>query len=386
MSRSAHQINFPMFVAHRFRGEASIGAERLRQVVREACAAAPEIPLADGARGIFDPYFLSDCYGEPLPAEVHEALNKAVLAIVDLTGLRPNVVYELGVLRGRATPLVLIRDGTVPFETPADLTDQLIGSYASEQELRAIIDRRLRQLADRIARAGTLPGMRGMNVWFPTDTEKAIAIICAPEPEKSKFASRQEANYLFIDNLEDRDALLETTAFLSRLCPLARVVRYASDHVPDDALDGDLVIIGGPGEPDGPGNAVARDVLSRLAWVSLAFSDECDRAFFQGQAYEPEFRTSGAVRRDYGYFLRARNPYNPSASIVLFCGVYTVGTLGAQQAFSDHPYGRLNALRVLRLTESEEPLQFEAFFPVDVSPGGLTICPSLDDSAIIKVR
>jgi hypothetical protein len=374
-----------VFVAHAFAGRGSVSADDLRAAANEVFAGIPKLNLPGGDLGVLQGFFVAQNYGEPLPSEVREALMRADVAIVDLTGLRPNVLFELGFLAARGSDLILIAqdDGSSAFQIPADIKDLLVGFYSNADELKELLRSRLTDVVTSIARDGSIPSRSAAAVWFDLAAAASVSIVCSPEPEKTRFANRSDPNYLFIDNLEDRDSLVEASLYLARTYPNSQAIRYSSDAIPPDVLNSDLVVIGGPGEPGGPGNHIARDVLERVR-TRVAFADNCESATCDGTDYTPDLAPDGTVRSDYAYVLRCRNPYSARHSLILMCGVYTVGTLGAVLAFGDHPRARMNSLRAQTLSRSKPgtPLEFEAFFKVDASPSGSAVCPSVSKSEI----
>jgi nucleoside 2-deoxyribosyltransferase len=371
------------FVGHGFGDKLYAGGiASFRRKVRAAVKAAERSCKRQGVDITLIPFFVSQDYGRGLPGVIREALESSSIGVFDLTGLRPNVLYEMGYFVALARPSVLImRQGT---KLPADMADVLAGVYRSESELPSLIASRLEQAIMEVRSRAAGRSRTSQSIWFPYDPP-VIAVVCAPEPERSRFASRAEANYLFIDNLEDRDALFEVATYLARTFPECRVDRCASDSIVKEALSGDLVVIGGPGEPSGPGNQVCRDLL-KMVKGGIGYSDACDRAFFRSKEYVPEFDSNRQLCRDYGYFLRERNPFNSDRTVIVMSGVYTAGTLGAALAFSDHPQGQENA-KLVRSVLGVRPGEggcFEAFFPVEVYSGGTIACPRISARQIIS--
>ncbi len=374
-----------VFVAHayssRFHGK---GLGHFREQILKALELAESLCNSQGVRLSLEPQFASRDFGEQLPGLVRESLESCSLGLVDLSGLRPNVLYESGYLCGLGRPVVfLMKAGT---KLPADLTDTLAAEYSSADDLPDLLAQRLASSALEAHGAGFAHRGRAKSLWFPY-APPVIALVCAREHERSPFASRDQANYLFLDNLEDRDTLYEVSMYLSRCFPGSRIDRYASDAISPDALLGDLVVIGGPGEPGGPGNEICRDVL-RLLKVSISFSDECDRAVFRGREFIPEFDGRHRLVRDYGYFLRDANPFNKDRTVIVVCGVHTAGTLGAALAFSDHPQAAENAKVVRRVLEppAQSSGRFETFFPVEVQSGGAVACPRIVPRNVVVSR
>ncbi len=363
-----------IFVGHPF-GDRHYegGVTAFRRAITSACKRATTELHRSGLSVTLLPFFVSREYGKGLPGIVRQELEECSIGIFDLTGTRPNVLFELGYLTALNRPCVtMMKAGT---KLPSDVVDTLVGEYASPAALVRVAATRIAQAVKDVHGSHVGRSRTNSRNWFAYNPS-VITLVCAPETERSRFASRDEANYLFIDGLEDRDALFEVATFLSRSFPHSRVDRFASDAVPTEALHGDLVVIGGPGDPNGTGNHVCRDVL-RLTDAAISYGSDCDRAFFKKREYVPQFDSTGRLEVDYGYFLRAPNPFNPDRTVIVVCGVYTSGTLGAALAFSDHATARDNG-EVLRQTLGgglRANPSFEACFPVEVTVAGAVHCP-----------
>ncbi|MFE0764794.1 hypothetical protein [Streptomyces smyrnaeus] len=97
---------------------------------------------------------------------------------------------------------------------------------------------------------------------------------------------------------------------------------HLSAHLPGSALEGDLLVLGGPKT-----NETAGRLLTAMA-DSLPFRTGSGRIVWDGTPYEGD-AADGAVTRDLGLVIRAPNPFNPAARVVLLCGWSTYGTLAA---------------------------------------------------------
>ncbi|KAA0207207.1 MAG: hypothetical protein EDM71_08005 [Proteobacteria bacterium] len=83
---------------------------------------------------------------ERITDRILESIRKAEYVIVDLTGSRPNVFYEAGYAQGlRKTPIYIAREGT---RLEFDLKDYPVIFFKSMKELKDLLERRLRGLAE----------------------------------------------------------------------------------------------------------------------------------------------------------------------------------------------------------------------------------------------
>jgi len=83
---------------------------------------------------------------ERITDRILESIRKAEYVIVDLTGSRPNVFYEAGYAQGlKKTPIYIAREGT---HLEFDLKDYPVIFFKSMKELKDLLERRIRGLAE----------------------------------------------------------------------------------------------------------------------------------------------------------------------------------------------------------------------------------------------
>lgn len=322
-------------------------------------------------------FFEATPYGEPLMPWVRDQIRSCDFLIADITQpdptapVNPNVMYEIGFAMALRKRILVIRRNTMPLP-PSDIGDLLAGTYDSLDGIIAKFETRMIEIiTDTLAKATKdseriRPFIRKM--WFPVDT-RAVSIICACEGEPSKFSNRREANYVHIDKFEDRDALIELAVFFARRYPDANFVRYLCDDLPHEAMNGDLVVLGGPGCVVGEGNKVCRDLMEMLK--SRVHYPESGDGLVWGEEplRETRFDDDGCVLEDWGSVLAAPNPYNPSARVILLHGTTTYGTLGAAIALTDSASAMRNHLFLDGLNITDRltgAVNFEALVKVEV--------------------
>lgn len=356
-----------IFVSHSFsdahhRGGLESFRNAIARVVNEA-----QRHLAYGVR--VDVQFAIDRYGEALFEEVLNEIRAADIVIVDLNGLRLNVVLEAGVRLGIGAPLMTIADKSAwnPADLPSELVHLVIGLYDGPDDILRLLEVRLREQFESLLRDVARSDVR--DIWFGKEADE-INVVCTPEPERSDFASRDNPNYLFVDNLEDRDALLEVAILTSRMYPKATLTRHVSSGVTADVLKRNIIVIGGPGFDDDQGNVIASELIHSRGLGIRYGSENGEFLEFRGRRFSPTIRSSGKVERDYGYFARFRNPLNSESFAVVAHGVYTAGTLGACVAFSDSPDAAANHRWLREKLDINARSEFEVLVQVDVGPGG----------------
>ena len=422
-----HTIN--IFVSHSFAPEYFAGdLENFRAIVTSAVKKALD-NCGPTAKQLISPNFFFDSrqYGEGLNDAIITQLQASDVIIADITGTRPNVLYELGFAQASGASLLIIQNCKVESElrerymsaaktltgpentvaakvlldlagsaiTPTDLQGTLIGSYANVEEVAHLLFDRLSTIFADITRkvsTGTINHVPRC-FWFAPSVAE-ITVVCAPEDDEDKgpYAHEGSDNYIFVDNLEDRDAALEVNKFLSRSFPDAEIYTRGSSLRGVSTSKTNLVIIGGP-----LNNGEARQFMERLnVRLDYKIPDELPRIDLVTQTGETiglqvERDQQGLLTLDVGYFGWFRNPLRRTCRVALCQGFQTWGTLAATRVFSDESNGRKN--RSLLHTKMQEAgilnlseLDFvEAFFPVPVLESRQADVPDLSDPAAVLV-
>jgi hypothetical protein len=345
------------------------------------------------------PYFAAQDYGRELPAQLRRQLREADFLIADLTTrevadraiVNENVLFELGFAMALEMPVLLVRSSRSK-AIPSDVRDILAASYGAPTEIPNLLEASLAQLLARVMAVGgaraSHADARVTQTWFEPNVA-AIHVICTPEPERSRFASQSEPNYLFVDNLEDRDALLEVSTFLARQYPRAEIIRHSADAVPPDVLTGNLVVLGGPGIAQGEGNKIARDLMQALKSQVRYLDSDADGLEYADEQFVAETKPDGSVQRDWGCIIAAQNPMNPFARVVVCHGIFTYGTLAAALALSDRPAAMPNHLLLGDagvLDPHSGGHQFEAVFDVQIVVNGRISVPRLRRELIRRIE
>ena len=359
-----------IFVSHSFSNEHHQGGvTSFRQAIESAVYK---------AQGTFEEnvkvetQFVLEKYDKALFEEVMANIRAADILIADLNGLRPNVLIEIGTRFGMTrAPIVIANKKICPhIVIPSELSHLIVGYYDSHDNLPSIITPSLKEqlqiaLAD-IKRDSI------KDVWFNTGVDR-IEIICSPEPksQRTAFANRKHENYLFIDNLEDRDALFDIAVLASRMYPKATISRHDSNQVAPDVLGQNLLVIGGPGFGEDDGNKIAEDIIANLD-LNVGYKNEDEESVeFYGKLYKSDKSKSG-VEIDYGYFAKVRNPNKSSSFVILMQGIFTAGTHGACVAFSDSADALKNHKWLQKnINNFTSESQFEVLLKIKVGFGGM---------------
>lgn len=410
-----------VFISHSFAPEYfENDLEKFRSFIRFAISQSLEEAGSDAVEAILpNLFFDSRSYGEGLNETILAELRKCNIFIADITGARPNVLYELGFAQASGADLILIQNhglevqyrknlktaadlldkANIHAETniirsltespmiPSDLQGIIIGSYNSLEEVTNLLLERLTSIFSVFSRqihTGTVVHIPRC-FWFDYNVEE-ITVVCAPEDddEKGPYANESSDNYIFVDNLEDRDAVLEVNKFLSRSFPDAEVYTRGSIVRGLSLSKTNIVIVGGP-----LNNEMARQFMERLnIGLDYKIPQDCPVVELQsqtGEAFEIAVARDhlNLLTQDVGYFGWFQNPLKTSCNLVLCQGFQTWGTLAATRLFSDESNGRKNRSLLHRRMNQQgignlAQLNFvEAFFSVPVMEDRQTDVPDL---------
>jgi hypothetical protein len=375
-----------VFISHSFHDHDHLSSvDIFRQSIRSCCEEIKVEPTSD--QPAFDLYFEDATFGKPLANAIRAEIAKRDIFLVDISGGSANVFYELGFAHALGKELIIVQASVAPrAPIPADITDLLVAFYNSAPDLISKIKPRIASFVrTRIAEERISTEQRWDRCfWFDRSVHE-IHIVCGQEPEKTRFAQSESEDYLFIDNLDDRDALFDISMFLSRAYPDARLYRHSSGSLPNDVIGANMVLIGGPNT-----NHVAKEIMEQLG-ANCRYVQN-DRAI--------EFETGGGLKTvtsrndgagvldiDAGYFGRFLNPYDRLNHIILCQGCHTFGTLAASRILADSNQARDN-VKLLKKIAKRDPSgieRIECVFEIKIlkSRG---LAPPVLDAAMVRIQ
>jgi len=328
----------------------------------------------------FDVFFEDAQYGKPLPAEIRSQIEKADIFVMDAAGAGPNTFYELGYAHSLGREIAIFEAVTTSTsEIPTDISDLLIGRYKSLADLTTKLKERMNDQVERrmVEFRRSTKKQRHRCFWFDPAVSE-IHVICAPEPERTRFANQSSTDYLYVDNLDDRDALYEVSTFLSRAYPDAKLYRHAASQVSSDVLDSNVVLLGGPRN-----NSLTRD-LADILGVRFAYADNDNSLNFSlgngsFDILQVGKKDDNLLSLDVGYFGRFLNPFNRKNHLVMCHGCHTFGTLAACLIFADSNQALDNS-RLLGFKGASDPFELdriECAFEVMIMENRRIVVPSV---------
>jgi hypothetical protein len=382
--------NINIFVSHPFVPDnPAYDLEKFRTNIRLLIVNAENEVRRDYKDFDIDTVFEFSDFQRDLPEQIEAKIRGSHFAIVDITENKPNIFFEYGLMRGLGIPALLIKaEATLEtFPLPADIKNKIVISYKEFSELEEKCHDDVVRLFKQLLNSDTLFSVHLPKIWFPPDA-RIIHAVAPPEQEKSEYASPASKNYIFLNNLGDIDSVLEVTNFLNRNYRGIPIRIYASDTF-NNHLEDNLVVIGGPGVPDESdedGNSLSARMTAEMdTRIGYEFGQDDEFLVYKGQQFSAIYR-GGKVLKDYGYFARFPNPFNPKNSVILIHGIHTFGVLGAAKAFSDHPSAQGNIRKVMDKLKLDDIKQasFECFFEVNVHQQNV-LCPSVSEEYILAL-
>jgi len=384
MAKSFRSIN--IFVSHPFVPKNSTyNLKQFRANIKRLIVKAGNIVKKEHQDFDIKIVFDFNDFHDSLPHQIETSVRNSHFAIVDITENKANIFYEYGLLYGLNVPVLLIKGkkSLKGFPLPGDIKNRLVIDYENFDEL---IKKCFEKVADQFRKLlhnDSLANIYLSKIWFPSDVSN-IHIITSSEAEKrEKFSLPTSDNFMLLESLGDKDSLLEVSAFLNRNYRNTIPSMYAADTYTNN-MEGNFVVIGGPGDEEGDGNKICKIFMERMA-VKVTYSEDCETLLFGKKRFKATKEKNKTIR-DYGYYARFPNPFNPRATVILINGIHTFGVLGAAKAFSDHPSAQGNIRKVmekLNLNNIKEA-SFECFFPVDVFQQTVT-CPEIDQQYILPL-
>lgn len=209
------------------------------------------------------------------------------------------------------------------------------------------------------------------------DRTEPLYIIAPYSSVTSQFRERSSPNYVFIDNLGDRDSLLELMDSLARLFPFAPINFFHSSDFSSRLLENDLILIGGIGYPGLPNNHVA---LSLIQERKIPLRYDGDTLFFGERRWSSEYEDQMLIY-DIGFFANLRNPWNMKKRIISIQGIHTSGVLGAVRAFSLNPIAIVNHKLAQKLYGNKD---YVAIFGIRLF-GNRPVIPNLKESDFFDI-
>ncbi len=386
MAKSFRSIN--IFVSHPFEpNNSTYDLEKFRTNINLIISKAENVVRKEYQDFEIEITFVFSDAFEGLPQQIENKIRSSHMAIVDITENKPNIFFEYGLLYGLNIPVLMIKakDSMVDFPIPADLKDRLPNVYENFEKLLDTCVDELAKYFKILIHNDSLYNIYLNKIWFPADVG-TIHVITSTESEKrEQFAMPESPNFMFLESLGDKDALMEVMNLLNRNYRNTKIHMYSADNFPATHLEENLVVIGGPGEEDGDENNICKTMMQKVQ-AKISYTEDCEELLYKENRYSATQKGNKIVN-DFGYFARFPNPFNQASSVILINGIHTFGVLGASKVFSDHPTAQGNIRKLLKKLNLDDINQaaFECFFPVEVLQQNVP-CPDINEENILPLE
>ncbi|WP_157716045.1 hypothetical protein [Roseivirga echinicomitans] len=390
MRKNHTSIN--VFVSHPFKPDNGVyDLEKFRTNIKLLLAEAESLVRKEHNDFELDTTFEFVDFQNRLPTQIKNSIAKSHFALVDVTENNPNIFFEYGLMKGLNIPALLIKtnESFGNFDLPADMKDEIAVRYENFDELRKKCLHNIVALFKGLLKNDFIYKKLIDKIWFNTNSEPRLSIVVS-SIQNIEENTASAADYLFLENLGDKGALLDIMTFLSRLYPnIEPSISQATDF---DNHEGNIVVLGGPGDESGYCNSLCATMMEKID-SKFSYSEDCEVLLLDGKTYKAQ-KKDNRISIDYGYFARFPNPFNPKYSVVLIHGIHTFGVWGAAKAFSYHTVAHKNVKTVMEKFNLNDinDSAFECFFKVKIQNLHNSIsksyveCPKISSEDIFPLK
>lgn len=383
---SSKSTSIKVFVSHPFKPDNGVyDLEKFRTNIKLLITQAESIVRKEFQDFEIETTFEFVDFQNRLPKQIKSNIAKSHFALVDITENKPNVFFEYGLIKGLNVPALLIKtkDSFETFDVPADIKDEIAVSYEKFDELSTKCLNNVVDLFKGLLKNDFIYKKYLDKIWFDTNPTQRLSVVVSSIRSKDELTS-PAPDYLFLENLGDKGALLDVMTFLSRLYP--NIEPSISEATHFDNHEGNIIVLGGPGDETGYNNTLCATMMEEIN-SRFSYSDNCEVLLFDGKEYAAQ-KKNNRISVDYGYFARFPNPFNRKYSVVLIHGIHTFGVWGAAKAFSYHTTAYKNIKTVMQkfnLHDMNEAA-FECFFKVKIQNTHNSISKSYVECPIISIN
>lgn len=309
--------------------------------------------------------------------EIIKIIQLVRLVIVDITGLNPNVLIELGIAQALRRPIiVLTQDTSVPFDIQPKRVIHYNLSASGRRQVKADLQTTIR--------TSIYPTEDGLRRMFPLESGSKMLVLHGsaskqhiesvhppidPAYEKRLFRFSSQTTGMW-----DISVALQRVALSKGINSFRMDAADGNRCTPDVLESGNLICLGGPGANPVFGVLAAKAIDRFSNSPSIDKFDLPDgRSRFRvtrGQTIFPadqDAKLEGGV--DFGLVARFRNPFAPASFAWIVAGVRAFGTEGAISALTT-PF-HIN--KIFELIGGEIPDDFWSLIKVTFDPATVTI-------------
>lgn len=356
-----------LFFAYSFRGDDYYHRSDIISVIEDAC----EIASSDTMRlknkiKVKPDFYLKD-FGSVLLFEIENRIKESKICIIDITDNNPNVFFELGLAKAYQNEIILLKNkkSIRDFEVPSDIKAIHLLYYDDIKEITGRISQRIVDAAKSITLLDDDILNVARNTWNFGKKEIPISIniVTASSETESVFRSFEHPDHIYLDNLCDKDSILELCVMLSKLYPLSDIKIFSTEHFQPSFYEEDIILIGGPGTSECLNNEVARIFLDNLK-IPISYDDSA--LVYSDKRYEAIVNNKNLLTKDFAYFGKFINPFNALKKVFFLQGIHTLGVLGAVKSFALNPTAIYNH----KILDNQKPDdEIGLIFPINIVSG-----------------
>ena len=334
---------------------------------------------------------MSECYleeyGQLLPSQLRTKVENADIVVAEVTENNVNVFYELGLAHGQNKNAILLQSKKAPSSLPSDLLGTFLLRYDNVSDIRGrLADAIERLILNDVRKRSEVDQVRKQIWQLGSKAGEQICVVGPPtrRPADSR-PTAADHDYCFLDQIGDRDAVLEVCTELARHNAQSPIMRFSSVDFGQQNRTLPLAVVGGPGDGTPENGNLLNLELTRFMRLPVAYSEDLSSLIIEQdqnrRQYEAEYR-DGRLACDYGCIVRCRNPWSRNRRVLMIHAIHTYGVVGAAMALGHSDEGRQN-VEVIAEVCGSDPL-FYAWFPIPLVAGGVVI-PNLDRESIVNL-
>ena len=279
--------------------------------------------------GLFPP-------GRILWDEVRKGITECDVAFFDVSENNPNVMIEVGLAYGLRKQVFILkcRESFSEYPLPSDLAVIYV-PYKKGRLKSPDIAAEVEKGILRYLQTPDSPDYYPKSLWGFSEYDDVL-VICSEleEPEKRQHPEPNE--YIYLSKYGDVDSLMEVLVTLHRVYPELKITFRSANEVATipEQYTGNIILIGGPDY-----NRITGLFQEYSPYEYVEGVNEYDiriRHKNKGTIFIPQIQEEKGLKKitDYGFFIKRKNPYNPSKKLVMIGGSHTYGVFGAIKAFS----------------------------------------------------
>ena len=345
-------------------------------VIEEVCEIAQSDSKNKNIKVVPDFYFNE--FGNNLQIEIEYRIKNTDLCIIDISENNPNVFYEYGIARGVNCPIIVLKSkkSKNDYSIPSDIVGTHVLFYENIKDIIGRLSNRISNVISEIKHTEQNYLDLARKTWnFGRDIYPShIYIIAASSETPSKFKEFNSPDHIYLDNLCDKDSILEISVLLGKLYPQSEIKILSIDNLPPSIIEENLVLIGGIGTQNTPNNEIAKKIIKTLR-IDISYLDET--MVYNGEEFHSQKGNDDFLSLDHAFFGRFDNPLNPNKRVFFAQGIHTFGVLGAIRAFSLHPTAINNHKLIDNIVSNNGNIS--AKFPINIIQCRVIIPPLTEE-------